>query len=198
MARPLPVEYLLVDVPASTPLQPMYTFTQSDRKNPFPIENRYIDGHLQEFSSLALYFSGWVMDNEFLEAVSDFHLLVFLYKMEMLPMKTQMQDLLEAVRTKNKDLAYEFKKNDTWTLLESLIGNEVVGPSDGAGTSRNNGAAPPRRGLSVSSENLSNSADDVSAGGAGGSNSWTCDHCTFINLINDSPMSSCEMCGLPR
>lgn len=136
------------------------------------------------------------METEFLDAVSDFHLLVYLYKMEMLPMKTQMQPLLEAVRTKNKDQAYEFKKNETWTLLESLVGNEV-GISDGAGTSRN--GAMPTRGLSVSSENLSNSGDNEGGtggnGGSGGSNSWTCDHCTFIN---GSVLSSCEMCGLPR
>lgn len=135
------------------------------------------------------------METEFLEAVSDFHLLVYLYKMEMLPMKTQMQPLLEAVRTKNKDQAYDFKKNETWTLLESLVGNEV-GMSGGAGTSRKDGAAPGR-GLSVSSENLSNSGDNDGggSGGTGGSTSWTCDHCTFIN---GSVLSSCEMCGLPR
>lgn len=105
-----------------------------------------------------------------------------------------MQPLLDAVRTKNKDQAYEFKKNDTWTLLESLVGNEV-GMSDGAGTSRKNGA--PGRGTSVSSENLSNSGDnDGGAGGSGGAGAtWTCDHCTFIN---GSVLSSCEMCGLPR
>uniref|UniRef100_T1GRH3 RanBP2-type domain-containing protein n=1 Tax=Megaselia scalaris TaxID=36166 RepID=T1GRH3_MEGSC len=172
----------------------MYTFTPCDRKKCFPVENRYIDGHLQDFTALGSYFSSWSMETEFLEAISDFHLLIYLYKMEMLPMKTQMQSLLEAVRTKNKDQAYEFKKNETWTLLESLVGNEV-GMSEGAGPSRKNGATG--RGSSISSENLSNSGDnDGAAGsGAGGSVSWTCDHCTFIN---GSVLSSCEMCGLPR
>ncbi|KAL5273585.1 NPLOC4 family protein [Megaselia abdita] len=196
LARPLPVEYLLVDVPASTPLQPIYTFTPYTTKKSFPIENRYIDGHLQDFTALGSYFSSWPMDSEFLEAVSDFHLLIYLYKMEMLPMKTQMQPLLEAVRTQNKDQAYEFKKNETWSLLESLVGNEG-GVSDGAGTSKKNGAAAGR-GSSVSSENLSNSGDNeggAGGSGTGGSTSWTCDHCTFIN---GSVLSSCEMCGLPR
>lgn len=42
LARPLPVEYLLVDVPASTPLTPQFTFHISNTITPFPIENRYV------------------------------------------------------------------------------------------------------------------------------------------------------------
>lgn len=36
-------------------------------------------------------------------------------------MKTQMHMLLEAVRFKNKDLAYEWKNTDTWITLEHLL-----------------------------------------------------------------------------
>lgn len=42
LARPLPVEYLLVDVPASTPLTPQFTFYINNIITPFPIENRYV------------------------------------------------------------------------------------------------------------------------------------------------------------
>lgn len=45
LARPLPVEYLLVDVPASMPVSPQFTFlaNQSElNKVPFPIENRLV------------------------------------------------------------------------------------------------------------------------------------------------------------
>lgn len=42
LARPLPVEYLLVDVPASTPLAPQYTFYANGNITPFPIEHRYV------------------------------------------------------------------------------------------------------------------------------------------------------------
>lgn len=66
LARPLPVEYLLVDVPASTPLNPIYTFTVREDKNMFPVENRYLDGHLQDFNALSSYISNWA-PNEFLE-----------------------------------------------------------------------------------------------------------------------------------
>lgn len=128
LARPLPVEYLLVDVPASTPLQPQYTFTQCDKKQPFPVENRYLDGHLQDFNALSTYLSHWAED-EFLEAISDFHLIIYLYKMDMLSMKAHMQELLEAVRLKNANKAYDFKKNEVWKVLESLI----AASSDGSG-----------------------------------------------------------------
>lgn len=47
LARPLPVEYLLVDVPASTPVVPTYTFNSDPAKQPFPVENRFVDGHIQ-------------------------------------------------------------------------------------------------------------------------------------------------------
>lgn len=51
LARPLPVEYLLVDVPASTPLTPQFTFYVSDNITPFPIENRYV----KEINRIAYY-----------------------------------------------------------------------------------------------------------------------------------------------
>lgn len=53
LARPLPVEYLLVDLPTSSPLVPIYTFPARDHH--FPVENRLIDGHLQDFAALHSY-----------------------------------------------------------------------------------------------------------------------------------------------
>jgi nuclear protein localization protein 4 homolog len=55
LARPLPIEYLLVDIPASTPLQPLYTFPIKPGKETFPVEHRFIDKHLQDFTSLSSY-----------------------------------------------------------------------------------------------------------------------------------------------
>lgn len=120
LARPLPVEYLLVDVPASTPLTPIYTFTARETKDMFPVENRYIDGQLQDFNALSAYISKWE-PNEFLEAISDFHLLLYLYFMDMLPMKSAMNPLLEAVRTKNYAAAVQWKEQEVWSTLETLI-----------------------------------------------------------------------------
>lgn len=120
MARPLPVEYLLVDVPASTPLVPIHTFTARDVKEMFPVENRYVDGQLQDFNALSAYISKWGT-SEFLEAISDFHLLLYLNFMDVLPMKTALGPLLEAVRTKNYAAAIQWKEQEVWSTLETLI-----------------------------------------------------------------------------
>jgi len=47
------VEYLLVDIPTSSPLTPLYTFPA--REHHFPVENRMLDGHLQDFATLHRY-----------------------------------------------------------------------------------------------------------------------------------------------
>jgi hypothetical protein len=41
LGGPLPVEYLLLDQPVSTPNEPTHTFTEI-KDNPFPILNRYV------------------------------------------------------------------------------------------------------------------------------------------------------------
>lgn len=66
LARPLPVEYLLVDVPASTPVAQVYTFPA--RHHHFPAENRMIDGHLQDFATLNSYLLKYKSAN-FLEVI---------------------------------------------------------------------------------------------------------------------------------
>ena len=46
IARPLPVEYLLVDLPAAFPVEPQTTFSIISEKA-FPVENRADIGDLQ-------------------------------------------------------------------------------------------------------------------------------------------------------
>lgn len=120
MARPLPVEYLLVDIPASTPITPLSTFTLNQTHDPFPVENRMIDGHLQDFHSLSAYLSKWAPE-DFLDTISDFHLLLYLSRMDMLPMKESIGPLLAAVRSKNTEQAFEWKEQEIWRTLETLI-----------------------------------------------------------------------------
>lgn len=120
MARPLPIEYLLVDVPVSTPLEPKYTFNPLTHLKPFPIENRFIEGHIQDFNALSTYlrqFNG----HQFLEAMSDFHLLIYISTMDALPMKNTMKPLLESIRTKNTTLANEWARSEQWSTVEQLI-----------------------------------------------------------------------------
>uniref|UniRef100_A0A1B0CAK0 RanBP2-type domain-containing protein n=1 Tax=Lutzomyia longipalpis TaxID=7200 RepID=A0A1B0CAK0_LUTLO len=171
LARPLPVEYLLVDVPASSPLVPTFTFTVREDKRPFPVENRLLDGHLQDFTALSSYLSQW-RPEEFLDAISDFHLLVYLARMDMLPMRAAMAPLLMAVRQKNATAADEWRTQEVWRTLETLI---AASSSAAGGTEQYQ--APG------------------GAAGADASVSWTCSHCTFIN---PGDIQNCEMCSLPR
>jgi nuclear protein localization family protein 4 len=120
MARPLPIEYLLVDVPVSTPMDPKFSFNPLKHLKAFPIENRLIEGHIQDFNALSNYlrqFNG----QQFLEAVSDFHLLIYLTTMDALPLKETMKPLLQAIRTSDTQLASEWARSDQWATVEQLV-----------------------------------------------------------------------------
>lgn len=47
IARPLPVEYLIIDLPAAFAKEPSYTFKDNLSKEKFPVENRNDIGHGQ-------------------------------------------------------------------------------------------------------------------------------------------------------
>jgi nuclear protein localization family protein 4 len=47
LARPLPVEYLLLDLPAAFPVEPVYTFYASSDIKPFAIAHRETMGETQ-------------------------------------------------------------------------------------------------------------------------------------------------------
>ncbi|XP_014476067.1 PREDICTED: nuclear protein localization protein 4 homolog isoform X2 [Dinoponera quadriceps] len=202
LARPLPVEYLLVDVPASTPLTPQFTFFTDDKITPFPVENRQIDGQVQEFSALCTYMQQFNAD-QFLEATSDFHLLLFIATMDMYPMKDYMLTLLEAIRNKDKQKAIEWAQSEHWATVEQLIS------ASSSGTSRS-----PQVSFGGNPRTSSSAAAEGNAGGSAGgigigtepmaANSpitdrpqalWTCSHCTFLNAAD---LAVCEMCNLPR
>ena len=65
VARPLPIEYLLLDVPLSTPVEPKFTLTSAkvvselgpvgQKRTPFPVENRLLDREIQDLGALARY-----------------------------------------------------------------------------------------------------------------------------------------------
>ena len=120
IARPLPIEYLLIDVPVSTPREQTYTFNPLTQLKPFPIENRMLEGHLQDFNSLGQYMNQF-NKNQFLEAISDFHLLVFISNMDTLPLKDSMKTLLQAVKNKDRELAKKWSSSDKWATVEQLM-----------------------------------------------------------------------------
>ncbi|CAK9818482.1 Nuclear protein localization protein 4 homolog [Anthophora plagiata] len=189
LARPLPVEYLLVDVPASTPLTPQFTFYVSDNITPFPIENRLIDGHVQEFSSLCSYMQQFSKE-QFLEAASDFHLLIFIATMDMFPMKDHMLPLLEAIRNKDREKAMEWTRLEHWATVEQLITVTTASTSQTSfetSSRMSSSALAEASGIGVGTDPIANTSPDQTL--------WTCSHCTFLNAAD---FAMCEMCGLPR
>lgn len=178
MARPLPIEYLLVDVPVSTPMEPLHTFCATPGKRRFPVENRLLEGHIQDLAAVAAHIrqftsgaanaaaadgaGGATSADAALEAFSDFHLLLYLASQDIVPLKETMAPLLEAVRTQNREMAKQWIGNDQWQTFEQILASQGT-----SGEHRDGPAAA----------------------------SWTCQHCTFLNAVSSN---ACEMCGLPQ
>ena len=114
-ARPLPVEYLLIDVPISTPVAPQFTFNVADT---FPIENRPMEGHLQDFAALANHRQKYDHD-DIVNMFRDFHLLIYLGTQTLSPL--DLEPLLEALKTDALERVYQWMESDTWGTLEALI-----------------------------------------------------------------------------
>ncbi|CAG7733894.1 unnamed protein product [Allacma fusca] len=178
MARPLPVEYLLVDVPVSTPIEPQFSFVVPAGKKPFPVENRLLDDQIQDFTALATYLNQFPVGTPFLTIASDFHFLVYISNMDVYPLKDYIAPLVDAIRTNNIDAANDWAASDHWLTVKSLVEASTVTASTSAG------------------------AHSVGVGsGSSGSpmvvpqSTWTCSHCTYIN---DGSAQHCEMCSLPR
>lgn len=172
LARPLPVEYLLVDIPCAFPVNPIYTFSDSNHKN-FPVENRESLGEIQDFNALTQYMEEY-SPTQFLEAMSDFHLLLFLASCDMLPLKATISTLFEAIKAKNEEIALQFKKSEEWATVEMMM------------APHENDSNSSTRGAEASTGTQSFGAE---------SNLWTCVHCTFINHPSKVV---CEMCSLPQ
>ncbi|CAL1529212.1 unnamed protein product [Lymnaea stagnalis] len=167
IARPLPVEYLLVTIPAAFASDFHYTFKSNIQMESFPVENREHVGQTQDFAALTSYLKRF-LPNKFLEAMSDFHLLIFLATSDMLPLKEKMDILFEAVKNHNETKALDFMKTEEWATVEAMMSDHAS--IQGA---------------------VASGQDSSQAGGS----MWTCVHCTFINKPIDN---TCEMCSLPR
>lgn len=170
VARPLPIEYLLVDVPVSTPNEPQFTFYADASIKPFPVENRLLEGHVQDFPHVSSYLRQF-KSGQFLEAMSDFHLLIYIATMDILPLMEDMGPLLEAIKNKDKEQAINWSKSQKWETLEHLLDIE--------------GTSGPRPFDGESSARFEDSSSSM----------WICRHCTFLNQPH---ATSCEMCSLPQ
>ncbi|GAA6078987.1 nuclear protein localization protein 4 homolog, partial [Tachysurus ichikawai] len=168
LARPLPVEFLIIDITTTFPKDPVFTFSSTLR---FPFENRDALGETQDFHSLATYLSQ-SSSSSFLDIVSDFHLLIFLVTNEVMPLGDSIGLLLDAVKTSNEELAQTWKKSEQWATIEQLC-STVGGQQGGSLDYAMGGPSVP----------------------ASSSAMWSCLHCTFMNQPGTE---HCEMCSLPR
>jgi nuclear protein localization family protein 4 len=120
LGRPLPVEYLLIDVPVSTPKEPQYTFPVPKERKQFPVGNRLLENSLQDFNSFARYISQF-RSAEFYESIADFHVLLFLAALDIVPLRDFMGSLLESIKIGDREGAREWSYLDPWSNLQALV-----------------------------------------------------------------------------
>jgi len=121
VGRPLPVEYLLVEVPVTSPKTPQFTFTARPDIKPFPVGNRLLDGHIQDFGALAAYLNQFPADTPFLTIASDFHFLLYIITLDIVPLSNYIGPLLEAVRERNEKVADEWSKSEHWATVSTIV-----------------------------------------------------------------------------
>uniref|UniRef100_A0A4W3K1V5 Nuclear protein localization protein 4 homolog n=2 Tax=Callorhinchus milii TaxID=7868 RepID=A0A4W3K1V5_CALMI len=170
LARPLPVEYLIIDITTTFPKDPVYTFVSSP--HPFAVVNREVMGETQDFHSLSTYLSQ-NQSEFFLDIISDFHLLVFLVTNDVMPLRESMSLILDAVKTRNEEVAQTWKRSEQWATIEQLCGTVPSLPDSFADFGAVGGSVPTPPPADM----------------------WHCKHCTYVN---PPIMDHCEMCSLPR
>uniref|UniRef100_A0A0N5AGC4 Nuclear protein localization protein 4-like protein n=1 Tax=Syphacia muris TaxID=451379 RepID=A0A0N5AGC4_9BILA len=121
--RPMPVEFMLVDVPAGMPKEPNFTFhAVSSKELSFPIENRQCIGEKQDAVSLGKYVSQFSR-NQFLELASNFHFLLFLMTNDIVHFsEDEIKALCVAVKEHDRVKAVDWADSTTnWSTLTALI-----------------------------------------------------------------------------
>ncbi|XP_065900077.1 nuclear protein localization protein 4 homolog isoform X2 [Dysidea avara] len=169
LARPLPLEYLIVEVTTTTPLEPCPTLP-GGHGNKFPIEHRAALGEVQDFNSLTQYLQQQTHE-AFLPAVSDLHFLLFLHVNKIVPLQAHLPSLCKAIANQDAVAAFEWSQLDQWKNVEMLT--KATLPSPGSNPAP--GQLFP-----------TNSANEEQ---------WVCSQCT---LKNNPTNQVCEACQLPR
>ncbi|WKX95112.1 hypothetical protein Q1695_011961 [Nippostrongylus brasiliensis] len=120
-ARPLPVEFLLVDVPTGMPKDPQYTFSPPSRTAPFAIENRDAAGIMQGGANMAAYCAEYRLD-QFLEQATNFHFLLYLLTNHLVQFsESEMKALCLAVVSQDRNAATRWAEETVnWQQLVAL------------------------------------------------------------------------------
>ncbi|GMR36479.1 hypothetical protein PMAYCL1PPCAC_06674 [Pristionchus mayeri] len=120
VGRPLPVEFLMVDVPAGMPKEYRCTFhIPTDKK--FPIENRSTVKETQTAEKVAQFCEQFSLEN-FLDLATNFHFLLYLLTQKDVPFTDEeLRALCDCVKTGDREGAREWAATtDHWTALVAL------------------------------------------------------------------------------
>ncbi|KAK2717283.1 hypothetical protein QYM36_007417 [Artemia franciscana] len=63
----------------------------------------------------------------FLEAASDFHFLVYITSIDLVPIKENIKHLIDAIKAKDMLQAYHWREEQPWATLEQLLQENVTG-----------------------------------------------------------------------
>ncbi|VDN52617.1 unnamed protein product [Dracunculus medinensis] len=118
--RPMPVEYLLVDVPAGMPKELHATF-HITKGTHFPTENRSSIGELQDTKAVSQYASQFSSE-QFLELVTNFHFLFFLVTNNIVKFsKDELKELCQIIQEQDRAKASEWALNNAnWATFTAL------------------------------------------------------------------------------
>eukprot|EP00116_Pleurobrachia_bachei_P004896 sb/3465158/ len=115
-ARPLPVDYLLLQLPAGTPKDGQKEPLMPGGAGEFPIfHRRAVD--LEIFKQ---YYRAQP-DEKFLESLSDINVLLFLCTNDTLSFREHMADICNAIRTGDRAVVQAFKESPVWLTLEQIL-----------------------------------------------------------------------------
>lgn len=181
LARPLPVEYLLLDIAVAFPKEMAFTFFASETIRPFSVEHRDDIGETQEFSVFSDYVSQFGSDQP-MNMFCDLHLLIYFASCDVLPIKSTMDQLLLALKTKDDTMFQHWLQSADWATVEQLLAAQS-----------SPGIHPPP--YLQDSAGAAHGGQSSLAPAARGGASWSCEHCTFLNQAN---IDICEMCSLPK
>lgn len=144
LGRPLPVEFLLVHMTAAFPKEEQFSMTHRKLNiTRFPIENREIKGEVQSFESFSKYMKQFT-ESQLTSALSNLHLLWFLYTNASLKLTNHIKNLCAAFRpsivvkyqpstSDQTDSAKvnidQFRKSIEWQHVQEMIKIDPQGTS---------------------------------------------------------------------
>ncbi|CAF1251123.1 unnamed protein product [Adineta ricciae] len=194
IARPLPLEYLIIDVPTGFPsadaqIQSTFNDDCASVKTPFCVENRMQIGELQDMNALASYLKQFsktgatgvttssASQYKATDILADIHLLRYLAVNDIISFSMdQLDPLLDSLRTNDLNGVETWMEGSDWQTIVQVLQTQTPGSPELA-----------NRPSYMDYEDQTDLASTLSQ--------WNCPRCTFIN-----PGSSrtCEICSCEK